>query len=126
MSKPVDLELKRAFGELQSKMQESSKKILIIDSQIGMLKKVLQRVDATHREIGSLPPKTKTYEAVARMFLSTDLEDVKTNLKKRETELIARTSELEENKKHLEKNLKESEDNIREMVQQRKEQSEVK
>lgn len=126
MAKPVDLELKKAFIELQVKMVETSKKIQVIDSQIGVLKRVLQHVDITQREITTLPPGTKTYESVGRMFLLTDLEEVKTNLKNRESQLTTRTAELEHNKQYLEKDLKESEDNIREMVQLRKEQSETK
>lgn len=126
MAKPVDLELRKAFIELQAKMIETSKKIQIIDSQIGMLKRVLAHVDITQNEITKLPPGTKTYESVGRMFLFNDLEEVKKNLKIRETQLSSRTTELENNKQYLEKNLKESEDNIREMVQQRKEQIETK
>lgn len=126
MAKPVDLELRKAFIELQAKMIETSKKIQIIDSQIAMLKRVLAHVDITQTEIAKLPPGTKTYEAVGRMFLFNDLEDVKKNLKNREVQLSARTTEFENNKQYLEKNLKESEDNIREMVQQRKEQIETK
>ncbi|XP_072930461.1 prefoldin subunit 1 [Epargyreus clarus] len=124
MSKPVDLELKKAFVELQVKMVETSKKIQVIDSQINVLKRVLQHVDITQHEITTLPPGTKTYEAVGRMFLHTDLAEVKKNLNTRVTQLAERTTELENNKQYLEKNLKESEDNIREMVQQRKEQIE--
>lgn len=126
MAKPVDMELRKAFMELQLKMVETSEKIQIIDSQIDMLKRVLQHVDVTKREISTLPSGTKTYESVGRMFLLTNLDEVKTNLKNRETQLTARTTELTNNKQYLEKNLKESEDNIREMVQQRKEQIEPK
>lgn len=126
MSKPVDLELKKAFVELQVKMVETSKKIQVIDSQIGVLKRVLQHADVTQREISTLPSGTKTYESVGRMFLLTDLDEIKGNLKNRISLLTNRTSELENNKQYLEKNLKESEDNIREMVQQRKEQNEMK
>lgn len=124
MAKPVDLELKKAFVELQVKMVETSKKIQVIDSQIGVLKRVLQHADITQREISTLPPETKTYESVGRMFLLTDLAEIKNNLKNRTALLSARTKELEDNKQYLEKNLKESENNIREMVQQKKEQSE--
>ncbi|XP_045761490.1 prefoldin subunit 1 [Maniola jurtina] len=126
MAKPVDLELKKAFVELQVKMVETSKKIQVIDSQIGVLKRVLQHADITQREISTLPPDTKTYESVGRMFLLTDLAEIKSNLKNRTALLTQRTTELENNKQYLEKNLKESENNIREMVQQKKEQSETK
>ncbi|XP_013191461.1 prefoldin subunit 1 [Amyelois transitella] len=126
MAKPVDLELKKAFFELQVKMVETSKKIKDIDTQISVLKRYMQHVDITQHEISTLPPGTKTYESVGRMFLLTDLDEVKSNLKNRESQLTSRTKELEGTKHYLEKNLKESEDNIREMVQQRKEQSDTK
>ncbi|CAH0402011.1 unnamed protein product [Chilo suppressalis] len=126
MALPVDLELKKAFVDLQVKMIATSKKIHFIDTQIGVLKRVLQHVDITQGEISMLPPGTKTYESVGRMFLLTDLEEVKSNLKTRESQLTAKTADLEKNKEYLEKNLKESQDNIREMVQQRKEQSDSK
>lgn len=124
MARPVDMELKKAFVELQVKMVETRNKIQVIDSQISVLKRYGQLVEITQHEISTLPPGTKTYESVGRMFLLTDLDEVKNNLKNRELQLTSRTDELENNKQYLEKNLKESEDNIREMVQQRKEQSE--
>ncbi|XP_069354254.1 prefoldin subunit 1 [Maniola hyperantus] len=126
MAKPVDLELKKAFVELQVKMVETSKKIQVIDSQLGVLKRMLQHADITQREISTLPPDTKTYESVGRMFLLTDLAEIKSNLKEKTALLAQRTTELENNKQYLDKNLKESENNIREMVQQKKEQSETK
>lgn len=127
MAKPVvDMELKKAFIELQGKMVETSKKIQVIDLQIGVLKRVSQHVDVTQREISTMPEDIKTYESVGRMFLFTDIAEIKSNLNNRKTQLASRTSELENNKEYLEKKLKESEDNIREMVQQRKEQSEAK
>lgn len=126
MAKPVDLELKKAFIELQLKMVQTSEKIQVIDSQIEVLKRILQHVDVTQREISTFPPATKTYESVGRMFLLTDLDEVKNNLKTRKSQLSTRITELENNTQYLEKNLKESEDNIREMVQQRKEQSDTK
>ncbi|KAJ0183850.1 hypothetical protein K1T71_000273 [Dendrolimus kikuchii] len=126
MAKPIDLQLKKAFIELQVKMVETSKKIQSIDTQIGVLKRLLQHVDITQHEMGNLPSDTKTYESVGRMFVLKELDQVKLNLRNRQTQLNTRTTELENNKQYLERNLKESEDNIREMVQQKKEQSEKK
>lgn len=126
MAKPVDLELKRAFMELQAKMAESTKKMQIIDSQISGLTSSQRILDVTQRQVAALPADTKTYETVGRMFVLTDLEEVKGNLSNRKSQLSARALELEKNKKYLEKSLKESEDNIREMLQQRKENGEAK
>ncbi|XP_028174212.1 prefoldin subunit 1 [Ostrinia nubilalis] len=117
MAKPADAELQKALV----KMVETSKKTKLIDSQIAVLKRVVTHLDLTKGEINALPAGTKTYESIGRMFLLTDLEEVKTNLKNREAQLLSRRAELEKSKQYLEKNLKESQDNIREMVQQRKE-----
>lgn len=126
MAKPIDMELKKAFAELQAKMIKTTKKIQCIDIQINVFKSLLHHVDVTQSEISNLPPKTKTYESIGRMFLFMELDDVKCNLKKRESQLKTFSTELENNKKYLERNLKESEDNLREMVQQKKEQSDTK
>ncbi|XP_059047502.1 prefoldin subunit 1-like [Achroia grisella] len=124
MAKSVDLELKKAFTDLQIKMVDTRKKIHFIDSQIELLKRCMHHVDITQCAISCYPPGAKTYESVGRMFLLTDLEEVKNNLKNRDTQLTKRASDFQKNKEYLENNLKESEDNIREMVQQRRVQSE--
>ncbi|CAK1555029.1 unnamed protein product [Leptosia nina] len=120
MSVALDLELKKAFGELQIKMLETSKKIQVIDSQLDVLKQIKRHVEM---QAGTLPSDTITYESVGRMFLLTDVEEIKQNLENKINQLCTRTTELEESKNCLETNLKESQDKIREMVQQRKEQS---
>ncbi|XP_075991161.1 prefoldin subunit 1 [Anticarsia gemmatalis] len=126
MPKPLDLELRKAFMELQVKMVETSEKIQSIDLEVDMTRRAMQHVDVTRRELLLLPADTKTYEAIGRTFLLTDLEQIKESLSYRESNLTERISELTKNKAYLEKSLKESEDNIREMVQQKKEESEGK
>ncbi|XP_053624586.1 prefoldin subunit 1-like [Plodia interpunctella] len=125
MSKPVDLELKKAFFELQVKMIEANKQMKDIDAKLNALMRYLQHAGITQREISTLPTGTKTYESVGRMFILTDLDAVKINLKNKELQLKTSVKELEGTKHYLEKNLKESEDNIREMVQQRKGQNNI-
>lgn len=126
MAKPVDLELKKAFLELQVKMIETSKKIHDIDSEIIAVDRVLKQVMVNSRGISELPEGTKTYEAVGRIFLLQDLGKLRNKFEEREEELKLRIKDLKDKKEYLEKNLKESENNIREMVQLRKEQAEVK
>lgn len=126
MAKPVDLELKKAFLELQVKMIETSKKIHDIDSEIIAVDRVLKQVTVNSRGISDLPEGTRTYEAVGRIFLLQDKDKLKKKFEEREGELKLRIKDLKDNKEYLEKNLKESENNIREMVQLRKEQAEVK
>lgn len=122
MAKAVDLELRKAFVQLQAKMVESSQKIQLIEAQMQGLNRVRMHVEITQQEINSLKPTTRTYESVGRMFILTDLPEVKTNLKARQAVAQKKISELESSKTYLERSLKESEDNLREMVQLRKDQ----
>lgn len=72
------------------------------------------------REISSLEPNTNTYESVGRMFVLTDIAEVKSNLKKRQNTADEKIKTLENNKNYLERSLKDAENNLREMVQQKK------
>lgn len=73
-----------------------------------------------YREITSLDPKTRTYESVGRMFILTDVSEVKVNLKKRQNTADEKIKLLENNKNYLERNLKDSENNLRDLVNQKK------
>ena len=64
-----DLELKRAFGELQHKMVETQQRMKVSDLQIENLKRTITHSQLTAQEIGSLPDQTPVYESVGRMFL---------------------------------------------------------
>ncbi|XP_067011148.1 prefoldin subunit 1 [Anabrus simplex] len=120
MAKTVDLELKRAFAELQQKMLETTQKLKLADVQIDSLKRSMQHAMLTAKEIAALPPETKTYESVGRMFLLTDIAEVGQNLQKKSAISSDRIKTLENNKQYLERSLKDSENNLREMVQQKK------
>ncbi|XP_026478436.1 prefoldin subunit 1 [Ctenocephalides felis] len=122
MAKTIDLELKKAFTELQEKMIETSQKLRIADIQIENLKKSKQHSEITEREISSLAPGTKTYESIGRMFLLNDIDNVKKNLQMKQKSAADKIETLVNTKIYLEKNLKDSENNLREMVQNRKEQ----
>ncbi|KAK9732077.1 Prefoldin subunit [Popillia japonica] len=119
MSK-VDMELKKAFSELQQKAIDTTQKLRLADIQIESLKRQKQHATLTEREISGLEPDTKTYESVGRMFVLTPVSDVKNNLKKKQDAADEKINKLENNKTYLERSLKESENNLREMVQQRK------
>ncbi|XP_033207368.1 prefoldin subunit 1 [Belonocnema kinseyi] len=119
MARQPDEELKKAFLELQEKMIDTSQKLKLADVQIDSLKRTKQRADLTTKEITSLPPNTKTYESVGRMFLLDDIVSIKDGLEKRTKNAEEKIKTLENNKNYLQKSLKESENNLREMVQQR-------
>nr|CAD7589497.1 unnamed protein product [Timema genevievae] len=84
----------------------------------------------THEEakgqemVGSLDPDTRTYESVGRMFILTDVAEVREHLQKKAENWSDKIKTLENNKSYLERSLKDSENNIREMVQQKKDAAE--
>lgn len=121
MSKTVDLELKKAFAELQQKMVDTTTKLQLADLQIEGLKRTKHHAELTAQEISALSPETRTYESVGRMFVLTDIPDVCKNLTERINTCEDKIKSLESNKNYLERSLKDSENNLREMVQQRKE-----
>ena len=119
MARQPDEELKKAFSELQEKMIDTSQKLKLADVQIESLRRTKQRAELTTKEITLLPPNTKTYESVGRMFLLDDIGSIKDGLEKRTKNAEEKIKTLENNKNYLQKSLKESENNLREMVQQR-------
>ncbi|KAL3274959.1 hypothetical protein HHI36_019735 [Cryptolaemus montrouzieri] len=120
MSK-VDLELKKAFAELQEKQIETSQKLRLADIQIENLKKNKQHAVFTEREISALSDSTKTYESVGRIFMATPIETVKNNLQKKQNVAEEKIKVLENNKAYLENSLKEATNSLRELVNQKKE-----
>lgn len=120
MAKTVDLELKKAFAELQHKMTDTAQKLKLADMQIEGLKKSKIHTELTVQEIKSMPPKTNTYESVGRMFILRDMPEITQDLQLKSQKYEEKIKALENNKVFLERNLKEAENNLREMVQQRK------
>ncbi|KAI4486331.1 hypothetical protein M0802_012350 [Mischocyttarus mexicanus] len=119
MARVPDQELKKAFSELHEKMIDTTQKLKLADSQIDKLKRTKQRAQLTVKEINVLPPDTRTYESIGRMFLFDDIENIKVGLQTRMKVVDEKVLSLENNKIYLQKSLKESENNLREMVQQR-------
>nr|CAG4650666.1 EOG090X0LK7 [Sida crystallina] len=116
----MDIELKKAFGELQQKMVETSQKLKLSDIQIDSLKRNIAHAQLTEKEISLLPSETKTYESLGRMFVLQESTNVRKNLENKVKTCEEKIKTLEASKTYLERNLKESENNIREMIQHRK------
>ena len=74
--KSPDLELKKAFGELQAKMLETQQKMKLSDLQIENLKRTMTHAGLTEQEIAGLPEETPVYESVGRMFILSSKPEV--------------------------------------------------
>lgn len=113
-----DIELKKAFTELQMKMVESKQKIKLNELQVESLKRQVAHSMLTDTEIGSLPEGTKVYESAGRMFMLSDINSVRSGLDKKQTVCKEKIKTLENSKEYLEKSIKESENNLRELIMQ--------
>merc|ERR1712235_67694 len=116
MAAPIDLELKKAFGELQAKMIDTQQKAKLADLQIEQLNRLKKHANLTHTEIASLPENTRMYEGLGRTFILQSKEEVNNQLIDKQKTAEEKVNELEQKKTYLERSVKEAEDNIREML----------
>nr|XP_046266533.1 prefoldin subunit 1 isoform X1 [Scatophagus argus] len=120
MAAPIDLELKKAFTELQAKMIDTQQKVKLADLQIDQLTRVQKHTQLTHAEITTLPDNTRLYEGVGRMFILQSKEEINNQLMDKQKTADEKIKELEQKKVYLERSVKEAEDNIREMLLSRR------
>jgi prefoldin subunit 1 len=116
MASAPDMELKKAFTELQMKMVDAKQKIKFTDMQSDNFKRQIAHAQLTDQEIGGLPEGTKVYESVGRMFLLSDIKAVREGLDSKQKTCKSKIKSLEVNKSHLENSVKESENNLRELI----------
>ncbi|XP_019565020.2 prefoldin subunit 1 [Aedes albopictus] len=122
----MDLELKKAFSEMQMNKIESTKKIRLLDMKTDSLKVSKQRVELTNKEISQLNADTKVYASVGRMFVLSDVPSLTDEMKIKQNNFEEMIGQCEKNKEFLLKNLKEQEDSLRELVQQKRTESTAK
>ncbi|XP_031172907.1 prefoldin subunit 1 isoform X1 [Sander lucioperca] len=120
MAAPIDLELKKAFSELQVKMIDTQQKVKLADLQIDQLTRVQKHAKLTHAEVAVLADNTRLYEGVGRMFILQSKEDINNQLMDKQKTAEEKIKELEQKKVYLERSVKEAEDNIREMLLSRR------
>ncbi|XP_033151117.1 prefoldin subunit 1 [Drosophila mauritiana] len=117
----MDIELKKAFTEMQINKRETTKKIHMIDMKCDMVKTGKRKYQLTEKGTSSLADDTRVYQSVGRMFLLTDVQNMREDLKAKQDKCDKAIELLEKKKEFLEKSLKSQEDGLRELVQQRKE-----
>ncbi|KAI7796345.1 prefoldin subunit 1 [Triplophysa rosa] len=120
MAAPVDLELKKAFSELQAKMIDTQQKAKLADLQIEQLSRMKKHANFTHAEITSLLNSTRMYEGAGRMFILQSKDEISNQLLEKQKTAEEKIKELEQKKTYLERSVKEAEDNIREMLMSRR------
>nr|XP_039318200.1 prefoldin subunit 1-like [Saimiri boliviensis boliviensis] len=112
----MDLELAKAFTELQAKVIDTQQKVKLADIQIGQLNRTKKHAHLTHTEIMMLVDETNVYERVGRMFIFQSKEAIRNQLLEKQKTAEEKIKELEQKKSYLERSVKEAEDNIRELL----------
>ncbi len=120
----MDLELKKAFTELQRKMVGTGQKLQIKDMQINQMKRLKQENENTLKEFSKLTGDTIVYESVGRAFILNDITQLKVNLTNENKNYDEKINSLQNDKVVLTRSLAQSEENLRELVQQKKNQAE--
>ncbi|KAM7100832.1 prefoldin subunit 1 isoform X2 [Ciconia boyciana] len=113
MAAPVDLELKKAFTELQAKVMDTQQKVKLADIQIEQLSKTKKHAHLTDTEVMMLVDET-------RMFILQSKGVIHNQLLEKQRIAEEKIKELEQKKSYLERSVKEAEDNIREMLMARR------
>ncbi|XP_065357573.1 prefoldin subunit 1 [Calliphora vicina] len=117
----MDMELKKAFTEMQINKIETTKKINMIDMKCDMVKTGKQKYQLTEKGTSDLTQDTRVYLSVGRMFVLTSVQDMRGDLKAKQEKCDKAIELLSKKKEFLAKSLKDQEDGLRELVQQRKE-----
>lgn len=114
--KAPDMELRKAFVELQTKMVDTKQKMKMADLQIENLKRSITHTELTSAELKGLPENTRLYESCGRMFMLSSKSDVDQTLDKKQEGCKEKIKNLEANKTYLERSLKDSENSLRELI----------
>ncbi|XP_051870692.1 prefoldin subunit 1 [Pristis pectinata] len=120
MAAPVDLELKKAFAELQTKVLDTQQKVKLADLQIEQLNRTKKHAHLTDGEIATMPEEARMYEGVGRMFILQPKAVIHNQLLEKQKIAEEKIKELEQRKSYLERSVKDAEDNIREMLMARR------
>ncbi|XP_054550296.1 prefoldin subunit 1 isoform X1 [Talpa occidentalis] len=95
MAAPVDLELKKAFTELQAKVIDTQQKVKLADIQIEQLNRTKKHAHLTDTEIMTLVDETNMYEGVGRMFILQSKEVIHSQLLEKQKIAEEKIKELE-------------------------------
>ena len=112
----VDMELKKAFEEMQVKLLNTKSQMKVIASQTEHLKRQIQHSKLTEAEITALADNVRMYEGVGRMFCLSNRSAILKNLEEKGKVCDQKITSLEKSKEYLEKSQKDSENSLRELI----------
>jgi len=116
----VDLELKKAFKDLQDQMKSTAQKLKFKDLQIAAMTSQKQEQEGVAEELAKLTEDTIVYESVGRCFFLSDVPTSKKHIVEEIKTYSDKIKTYKDSKVYLEKSLTESENNLRELVAQKR------
>lgn len=102
---------------------ETSKKIRMLDIQIETLKQQKRRHELTQKEVENLSENAKVYSAVGRMFVLSDVAEVKKELISKQDKVEKVVDSTSKTKNILLSNLADQEQGLRDLVEAKKNES---
>lgn len=112
----VDMELKKAFEDLQVKMLTSRNQIKVLEAQIDQLKRQSTHSRLTESELQQLDAKVPMYEGIGRMFVLSEKTKILESLDLKTKQCENKMASLEKSKQYIDKSLKDSETSLRELI----------
>nr|XP_036677334.1 prefoldin subunit 1-like isoform X1 [Drosophila suzukii] len=112
----MDIELKKAFTEMQINKLETTKKINMIDMMCDMVETGKHKYQLTEKGTSSLSEHARVYQSVGRMFLLTNVQYMREDLKAKQEKCDKAIELLEKKKTFLQKSLKDKEDGLADLV----------
>ena len=116
MHPQVDLELKKAFEDLQVKMITTRNQMKVLGTQVEQLKRATHHAKLTEAELSQLSIAVPMYEGIGRMFALSTKEKILKGLDEKAKSSDAKIASLDKTKEYLEKSLKDSENSLRELI----------
>eukprot|EP00246_Nothoceros_aenigmaticus_P017882 TRINITY_DN9047_c0_g1_i3.p1 TRINITY_DN9047_c0_g1~~TRINITY_DN9047_c0_g1_i3.p1 ORF type:complete len:150 (-),score=34.64 TRINITY_DN9047_c0_g1_i3:326-715(-) len=109
---------KEAFVELQGQLVDTASKLKQVQMQMRVKESEKKRASLTLDELQSLPPDTRTYLSVGKMFILDNIADLMELQESKCQECDSSLATLQTSKEYLERQMKELEINFRELMQQ--------
>ncbi|XP_076236457.1 prefoldin subunit 1 [Calliopsis andreniformis] len=118
MARETDEDIRKAFSQHREKLMDTKQKMTQADIDIEVLKKSKQRAELTIKEISSYEETPRMYEAVGRIFILGNPDNIKANFEKQMKTAEEEIQAVENSKIYLQQTFKECENNLREMIKQ--------
>ncbi|KAH0603680.1 uncharacterized protein H6S33_007339 [Morchella sextelata] len=115
MSMPNEA-LQKLMQEIEARAIFSQQQLQIVKSQMAGKQRDIRLLQLTSRELDTLPPSTKVYEGVGKMFVLEELSDIQKRLEDEKKSSEGDIKDLEKKFRYLETTYEKAQDNINQIL----------